>query len=921
MPAFSAASLPLGAALAAAAILVAGLAAARAETPGLRFAPPRLDYAALCRKVEAAAPGEAWSRFDGRLVGSPKEALAAARWYAAGGEGRAPDAATARRILEALLALGDAAPVDARADLARLDLAEATDDAARGAAIAALEAAMLRGSVAAAVVMGRLHERGEGVPRDPLSARRAYQIAAAAGEVDAQLGLARLARSGALPDVGAEDADRMARTALTSLIGAIGAGECDALATIGFAYRSGDVAPRDEALAIAWLEAAAGVGHPAAAEAVAIAYRNGEGVPVDHPRAMRFYAIAAAAGRPRALYDLGAALARGDGAPRDREAGRAYLERAAAAGRVDALRILASAYRGEFGDAPEPDRALRYLEAIAGRSDADGEMLVALGRALLEGAGTAVDPLRAAALFERAALRGSAQAAVLLGDLLSDPARPGHDVRRAARAYRLAAELGNPAALAALARLHACGRGVPFSADRAWAYTERAAHAGQRGMLRRWLLRTMSPGDPRAKVAIHGLIRAAAIAGEREAQAEMTLIHETGHGVPGDPAAAARWRALALAPGPDLAVGHLALGRLRMADAYAAADLPRAREHIDKALALGDAGAHMLLGRYHARVKSPLSDAVGAYRAAWDAGEPDAAAAIFDLSDADPSAHPDFDLWRERAEAAGHLPAALHRIAAIADPGRRVEELDRVAARGPCQPREQIALGQAYLETGTQQGAAAARTIFERLVAMRYPEPEIVTALASALMQGALGEAGKTEANRMLEWAAARGHVPAMLSLARAARSLADVPARHAVERRWLRAALDAGSLEPVERLARLILVDGREAGGEAEALQATLAARAVREPHAARLLGKLSLEGLFGSAETASAAAHLERAAGMGDVEAMRLLGQGHLYGLFGRADRQTGLGWLDRAVAHGDARAARDAAAARAGAPVATP
>ncbi len=153
-----------------------------------------------------------------------------------------------------------------------------------------------------------------------------------------------------------------------------------------------------------------------------------------------------------------------------------------------------------------------------------------------------------------AAARGEAAAQARLGDLYYNGEDVPQDYTAAAEWYRRAADRGSAAAQFQLGNMHRVGLGVlqsPTEADR-------------------WLRRAAAQGDAAAQ-ALLAKLSAPASAGSREfdeagrhlcaaaeqghagAQLILGALHETGNGVPRDPAAALAWVELALAqmpPGP-----------------------------------------------------------------------------------------------------------------------------------------------------------------------------------------------------------------------------------------------------------------------------------------------------------------------------------------------------------------------------------
>lgn len=428
-----------------------------------------------------------------RSMGAPAPLVGeAVRWYwlaAEQGNGEALTALDHLRarfpLAEALLARASGDHATARAKLETL--AKGNDlealywrgvmqergeggapDPARAAAW--YERGYQRGFGPAALALGRLHETGQGVPRDIDQAYRLYGAAGARGVVEAQAAIERLnfeRRFGAPPESTVDGALEAMAAQMRALAASIlhplaAAGDVDAQHWLGTVAEKGRRSPADREEAIRWFRAAALQSDAASAHQLARLFDN-------------------------TLDGAGRSL--GDAAEKAR-----WLRRAAEAGHLEAARELGEAYRagqGVAADAAEAERWYRRAERIeAGRSaltrpacveDASAPELLPAFLACNRGDATGL----AGALVPLAE-GGNARAQAWLGYLMAGGAGTGggYDLRvqpnlqQAARWYAKAAERGLASALYDFGVVLEHGMGVPVDEAGARGWYERAAEQG-----------------------------------------------------------------------------------------------------------------------------------------------------------------------------------------------------------------------------------------------------------------------------------------------------------------------------------------------------------------------------------------------------------------------------------------------------------
>lgn len=315
---------------------------------------------------------------------------------------------------------------------------------------------------------------------------------------------------------------RQARVALASalLCSLLGAGAAlgqqrdddivPALRSAVASYRAGDLASAEAQLrrlapaspdAEAWLGAvlidrgqsrealqdlqhAMTAGSSEAALQLGVVYAQGlAGQPRDEARAADLFEKAANAGNRRAALNLGILYFNGKGRPRDLIQARAWLEKGAAGNNPYALYALARAMETSEGQAAvDPVRAADLYR----RAAEQGHPLAALryGLALVEGYGVKRDPVAAQRWLLAAKDAGIPEAALAIADMVSrspatrDKAANEKNMQLAVAWYSAAADAGVPSAQFKLGNAFVAGTGVARDPAQAQLWYGRAARQG-----------------------------------------------------------------------------------------------------------------------------------------------------------------------------------------------------------------------------------------------------------------------------------------------------------------------------------------------------------------------------------------------------------------------------------------------------------
>jgi len=199
---------------------------------------------------------------------------------------------------------------------------------------------------------------------------------------------------------GALCAQSNAATTVAELKQKAQAGDAQAQAALGLAYRDGDGVAPDPSKAAEWFRKAADQGSPVAQNALGILYHTGSGVEKDFAQSFGWYKKAAAQKYGPGVFNVAISYYNAEGAPEDAVTAYAWM-------------LLAD----ELGDRAGHDAATRTAEELAARTT-EGELKLA--EILDAGVELPKDEAAAAKWYGLAADHGSAEAQVKYGLMLVD---------------------------------------------------------------------------------------------------------------------------------------------------------------------------------------------------------------------------------------------------------------------------------------------------------------------------------------------------------------------------------------------------------------------------------------------------------------------------------------------------------------------
>jgi uncharacterized protein len=180
-------------------------------------------------------------------------------------------------------------------------------------------------------VLGFMYDKGQGVPQDYAEAIKWFRKAADQGNAIAQTNLGVMYHEGQGVPQDYAEAIKWFRKAADQ-------DRPDAQYNLGVMYQNSQGVPRDYAEAMKWFRKAADQGHPRAQLNLGFIYANGQGVPQDYAEAMKWYRLAADQGNAIAQYNLGLMYEKGEGVPQDFVRALMWFNLSAAQGDQDAAK-------------------------------------------------------------------------------------------------------------------------------------------------------------------------------------------------------------------------------------------------------------------------------------------------------------------------------------------------------------------------------------------------------------------------------------------------------------------------------------------------------------------------------------------------------------------------------------------------------
>jgi uncharacterized protein len=241
-----------------------------------------------------------------------------------------------------------------------------------------------------------------------------------------------------------------------------------------------DEAQRLAKFALSNLETLAASGDPRAQVSIGSMYRDGRGVPMDESKAIEWYLKAAEQGSSSAQINIGLMHFNGLGVARDMQQVEVWVRKAAEQGHAIAQAALGTLYASREGIYEDDKKAVAWFRRSAEQGFVKGQ--AGLGSMYLSGRGIAMDDQQALIWFRKAAAQRDDYAQHSLGFMYLNGRGVPKDEHQAVEWFHKAAMQGNAAAQNDLGVMYFMGRVTPKNEQQAYFW---------------WLL-SSAKGDPNA---------------------------------------------------------------------------------------------------------------------------------------------------------------------------------------------------------------------------------------------------------------------------------------------------------------------------------------------------------------------------------------------------------------------------------------
>ena len=881
--------------------------------------PPDLDYSKHCAPVTAApqaALDRDWTAWDGEPVAlAPEQLLEIANEYLRGSERVEKNADTGLRLLAYLEKLrpGDRPRYDRLIGRALIDNGTTTEQFQEGEA--RLQRSLAAGETRAAFDLAQLYgPTGPSALRSAEKARALAQTSAASGNADGKLLFAGILAAD--PATSPEQKSFAVDEAIASMIGAIAAGECNYLTTVGTLYLQGRLVPEDVPTAIAWFRQAAETGDARVEERLGDLIAGPRIDENDFELALTYSQSAADKGRIGAAVTVGQAYATGLVRPRDLDQARHYLGLAAAGGSRDANLWLARIAHGDFGGDKDFEAARRSYRAAIEQGPPDQELATEFGFFLVEAANDPADLAEAKTLLTDAALSGSGRAAVKVAELLLTEARKDPAKYNEVRTYlHLGVEFGRPEAARHLATLSLCA-GPMYDPAEALRWRERAIGLGAESLALSDGLKRAASADPATRDAGIALIRQAALQGDARAVGYALATLADPAGTLGDDAdLAARLETFVDRSADPVFVRAVALSRLEYTlEGTAAPDvIDAAMSELEGYIGEGDIDATLLKASVLKDRDGPLAEQLPLYQVAADRGIAKGMrelgfAMLEDLESDNNAARS----WLQKAADLGDVKSALRLVDTSADTA--MTTLAAIGESGTvCSVDGMISMARTYAEATDPAAPAEATRWLSTAADLSGDSAEDLVRIASAYADGIGGEDAIGKAEPLLARAMQMGSIEAVVMLADGHIDDTWPDADPDTAQQLLAGLAAEGNAEAAAELLRAVS-KGLIGMPAAEVMKLADAAGPRLADNGSTLvkLARLDEEGAFGNPDPKRQFQWLQAAADAGDTGAMMRLYRSYASGIGVAASPDEAFAWLQKAADIGDPRAVKEIAAA---------
>ena len=295
--------------------------------------------------------------------------------------------------------------------------------------------------------LGLIYERGNGVDKDPLKARKLFEASAHARDHHGYLNMARLNFEGIAMRRNVEKGMAWLQEAMDNNVSG-------AYLDAANVYHGGFFGiEQSRVKALKFLEKAASLGDEDAAGRVANIYLYGDCagdaglysrlrgndncIPANPRKGIDMFTALARRDNKDALTSLGNVYWKSDAVVPDPTLAVSYWNRAAELGSCSAMTALVKAYEGNDGGAKDPAKVLELLEQAVGCNPRDATSLYKLGKYYYDAANPRRDCAKAESYLQRAVANGKREAYTELGFIYDKGCAPVQEDKKKAFGYYL----------------------------------------------------------------------------------------------------------------------------------------------------------------------------------------------------------------------------------------------------------------------------------------------------------------------------------------------------------------------------------------------------------------------------------------------------------------------------------------------------
>ena len=750
----------------------------------LLLSPPKLDYAKTCNAPEERVQNDSrdWNGWDGKSTNVAPKALYKLSWlYNYGSKTTVANEELAVKMLQYLATHNSAVTLSSKYLLAKMYMSGRGIGQDINKAQAMFKEILLAKAGGAGFELGLYHLEENNYSE----AEKYFKISSNAGNVNATWYLASLYHKSLVPNSSPEKANILFKTAQNKILGDLGRGNCHPLYHLGRSYIAKLVIPRNEEIAVKWLEAAVATNDTRAMILLATLYRRAVDIPLNMPRAIELWKLAAANGSAIAMYNLGESYIIGNGVKPNAKESIAWLEKAIKRNNAEAFELLIHIYQGKYSYPADEKKAVALMEKAITNPKANVEIIYDLAKTYSGSNSNVRDYTKSFNLFQKATKSGNIEAAYELGKSYQTGRGVEINHKSSLKFFRLAANRGNKDAMIAMRDIYSCGIGTVESPKKAEKWQEKALLARSISAIMDKSLILLADGSEKALKDRIDLLNRAVRTNDRKSMIVLGESYLTGIGVAKDKEKAKDLFKQAIADGKGQSDGIIALAKSYGDGKMIKQNISIAIKMLEKLAENNNKKAAFELGKLLLKTPSKNGDNLAkAQKYLTKSADQNHSKAMMILANfyndegiSEKYASQTKGLsWQTRAANAGEIEAMmqlayLHKFGIS---GKQASEekakhwMEKAISSAPCNIKERLDVAKAYeLGVGVEQNRETAEIWMKKAIASEISKPSEMMIMGEAYLNGYGTKPDSLQAIKWFEKAAKHGDKKAMRSLGR----------------------------------------------------------------------------------------------------------------------------------------------------------